>query len=92
MSGINHSFQIILCMMIGCLFVGEVAAGLLHSLRAKREEDTIADVPKQKDISKVGSRISSKFKSLYSTDEEDTGGLFYQPPKKNKSEPKRLEP
>lgn len=66
-----------------------MTANLLHSLRAKREEEqVIAENPKQTDISKVGSRISNKFKNLYSTDDEDNA-LFYQPTRKAKNADRR---
>lgn len=73
-----------------CYFLtGEVTAGLLHSLRARREEkETVVEIPKLADTSKVGSRISNKFKNLYSTDDEDNA-LFYQPTRKVKTEDRR---
>lgn len=62
-----------------------MTAGLLHSLRAKREvEEEVTPIPKHKDTGKVGSRISSKFMALYTTDEEDNG-MFYQPKSKTKN-------
>lgn len=71
------------------MVAGEVTAGLLHSLRARREEEQhVQENPKQTDISKVGSRISNKFKNLYSTDDEDNA-LFYQPTRKAKTEDRR---
>lgn len=71
-------YTVILCIS------GDLTAGLLHSLRTRREEEEVNPIPKRSDSLKVGSRISNKFKNLYSTDDEDTG-MFYQPPRKSKS-------
>lgn len=76
----------------GLLYIaGEVAAGLLHSLRTRREEEEREDnpLPKRSDSMKVGSRISNKLKSLYSTDDEDTG-MFYQPPNRKSKTPQEI--
>lgn len=69
--------------------VGEVAASLLHSLRTRREEEEENPLPKRSDSMKVGSRISSKLKNLYSTDDEDNG-LFYQPPNRRSKPPQEI--
>lgn len=77
---------------------GEVAAGLLHSLRVKREEEELEDhpLPMRSDSIKVGSRISSKLRNLYSTDDEDNnggvggGGMFYQPPNRKSKAPQEI--
>ncbi|XP_067948049.1 inverted formin-2-like isoform X2 [Watersipora subatra] len=70
---------------------GEVAAGLLHSLRTRREEEEKEErqPPKRSDSFKVGSRISNKFKNLYSTDDEDNG-MFYKPPSQKSTTPQEI--